>query len=73
VRPPGLDLTLDGASVTTTWESVAGREVGIVPVGGGTHTISGAEPFGLIAYGLGTFTSYAYPAGLNLEQITQVY
>lgn len=70
VRPPELELTLDGAPVTTTWQPVGGQEIGIVPLGGGTHSMSGELPFGMIAYGLGSFTSYAYPAGLNLEQIT---
>jgi hypothetical protein len=70
IRPPGMALTLDGSPVSTSWRGVGGREIGIVPVAGGTHTITGAEPFGMIAYGLGSYTSYAYPAGLNLEQIT---
>ncbi len=39
---------------------------------GGTHYIVGDEPFGMITYGMGSFTSYAYPAGLNLEQITVI-
>jgi hypothetical protein len=73
VRPPGLALTLDGAPVTATWQPVGGKEIGVLLVGGGTHTISGAEGFGLIAYGLGSFTSYATPAGLNLEPITILY
>ena len=72
VRPPALDLTLDGASVSANWEAVGGKEVGIVAVPGGTHTIAGKDKFGMIAYGLGTFTSYAYPAGLDLKKITDV-
>jgi hypothetical protein len=72
IRPPGMELTLDGSPVTATWQAVGGREVGIVPVEGGTHTMVGAMPFGMIAYGLGNFTSYAYPAGLNLNKITDV-
>lgn len=70
VRPPGLALTLDGAAVTASFTAIGGREVAVVPVPGGTHSIVGEEPFGLIAYGLGSFTSYAMPAGLNLEPIT---
>ncbi len=72
VRPPGLPLTLDGAPVSAAWSPIAGREVGIVPVAGGTHAISAADRFGLVSFGLGSFTSYAAPAGLNLEQITVV-
>jgi hypothetical protein len=73
VRPPGLELTLDGAAVSTTWQPIAGREIGVVPVAGGSHTIAGELPFGLVAFGLGSYTSYAYPAGLDLEAITVVY
>lgn len=72
VRPPGLDLVLDGATLSVTWESVGGMEIGTVAVEGGTHTISGADAFGMITFGMGSFTSYAYPAGLNLEQITTI-
>lgn len=72
VRPPGLDLVLDGATLSTSWQSVGGREIAVVPLEGGTHVISGAEEFGMISYGLGEFTSYAYPAGLNLDQITTI-
>ncbi len=70
VRPPGLAITLDGAAMTATWQTVGGSEIGVVPLDGGTHTVSAAEPFGLIAYGLGTYTSYATPAGLDFKPIT---
>ncbi len=72
-RPPGVEVVLDGAPVSTTWSVAGGRELGIVPVNGGTHTMRGAEPFGIIVYGLGQYTSYAYPGGLNLEQITVIF
>lgn len=68
-RPPGVDITLDGSNVSTTWTTVGDREVGIVPLEGGTHQMNGANSFGVIVYGMGQFTSYAYPAGLNLEEI----
>jgi hypothetical protein len=69
-RPPGLAITLDGGPLSTTWQPIGDRELGIVPVAGGTHTMRASEPFGIILYGLGSFTSYAAPGGLNLEQIT---
>lgn len=68
-RIPGVDIQLDGASVSATWQMAGGREVGIATVEGGIHSLTSAEPFGVVIYGLGTYTSYAYPAGLNLEQI----
>jgi hypothetical protein len=73
VRPPGLELTLDGAPVSASWQTIAGREIAVVPLAGGTHTIRGGDAFGLVAYGLGSFTSYATPAGLNLEPITILF
>jgi hypothetical protein len=71
-RPPGLAITLDGAPVSASWQTIGDRELGVVPVPGGTHAMSAAEPFGIILYGLGSFTSYAAPGGLNLEQITVI-
>jgi hypothetical protein len=73
VRPPGMMLTLDMATLSSVpWTPIGGWEIGIVAVEGGTHTIHGDEPFGMITFGMGSFTSYAYPAGLNLEQITVI-
>jgi hypothetical protein len=70
VRPPGLAITLDGAPLSATFTPIGGSEVAVVPLDGGTHTMSAAMPFGIIAYGMGSFTSYATPAGLDLEPIT---
>ncbi len=69
IRPPGLDITIDGGSLSGSFSAVAGREVAIVPVEGGTHQMSASDEFGVIVFGMGQFTSYAYPAGLNLEEI----
>jgi hypothetical protein len=69
IRPPGLDITLDGSSVSGSFSAVGGREVAIVPVEGGTHQMNAGDEFGVIVFGMGQFTSYAYPAGLNLEEI----
>ena len=71
-RPPGLAITLDGNPVTASFQAIGGREIGVVLLDGGTHHISAAMPFGLIAYGLGSYTSYATPAGLDLVPITVV-
>jgi len=69
VRPPGAALTLDGAAVNATWVTVGRFEVARMPIDGGYHRMRGAMRFGLISYGLGFATSYAYPTGLNLEQL----
>ncbi|MAQ19179.1 MAG: hypothetical protein CMN30_30815 [Sandaracinus sp.] len=69
VREPGLAITLDGSPVTATFSSVGGREVATVPVEGGTHTMEAERGFGVFVFGMGQYTSYAYPAGLDLEEI----
>lgn len=69
VRPPGLAITLDGAAVGGSFQSVGGSEIGIVPLAGGTHQMAAPAQFGVIVFGMGRATSYAYPAGLNLEEI----
>lgn len=72
IRPPGLAITLDGAPLTASFQAIGGREIGVALLDGGTHHIAAAMPFGVIAYGLGSYTSYATPAGLDLEPITIV-
>ena len=72
VRSPNANITLDGQAVSATWQAAGSKEVGVVALEGGAHTMVSAEKFGLIAYGLGSFTSYEYPAGLNLDKITNV-
>jgi hypothetical protein len=72
-REPGTEIELDGDAVDPAWTTVGTRELAIVPVGGGVHRAETArgEPFGLIAFGLGSYTSYAYPAGLDLRVILE--
>jgi len=70
VRPPGLTIMLDGAPITAAFTTIGDQEVGVVLLEGGAHAISAEMPFGIIAYGMGSFTSYATPAGLDLEPIT---
>ncbi|MCA9606314.1 MAG: IgGFc-binding protein, partial [Myxococcales bacterium] len=70
IRPPGLEITVDGAPLSVTFTPIGGSEVAVVLLDGGTHTMTAAMPFGLIAYGMGSFTSYATPAGLDLKPIT---
>lgn len=69
VRNPGQAITLDGTAINPTWSPGGDREVGVLPITGGTHRMESADPFGVIVFGMGLFTSYAYPAGLNLEEI----
>ena len=68
-REPGEPIEIDGVVVEAEWVRVGDRELARVPVDGGAHRARASTPFGLIAYGLGTYTSYAYPAGLDLQVI----
>jgi hypothetical protein len=66
-RAPGAAIELDGEPLEAEWTAVGERELAVVPVTGGTHRASAPAPFGLIAFGLGSYTSYAHPAGLDLH------
>ena len=69
---PGTELLMNGSAVSSAWQSAGGWELTTIPIAGGTHTITGSSPFGVMVYGLGITTSYVYPAGLNLEEITEI-
>ena len=47
----------------------SGYSVARHEVAGGPHTIVGADPFGIVVHGYGSYTSYMYPGGLNLATI----
>jgi hypothetical protein len=74
-RPTGATVRLDGVLLDDTtldddWAAIdAMHEVVRVPVEGGTHRIESDENVGVLVFGLGLDTSYAYPAGLELERI----
>jgi hypothetical protein len=72
-RPPGLTVLVDGTPVSVPFTTIGPSEVGVVPLAGGTHSMTAEDGFGIIAYGLGSFTSYATPAGLNLEPINILF
>ncbi len=69
IRSEAQQITLDGREVSVTWNPLGDREWGILPIDGGTHSMDSVDEFGVIVYGLGQQTSYAYPAGLNLNEI----
>ena len=67
IRAPGQNVNLDGGLLSASWTPVGEFEWAIVPIEGGAHRLTAETPFGAISYGLGTYTSYAYPTGLDLE------
>jgi hypothetical protein len=70
-RSAGDAVTLDGEAIDG-FRSVgaSGMETTRVAVPPGAHRMEGAGPFGIVVYGVGAHTSYAYPGGLDLRQIT---
>jgi hypothetical protein len=64
-------VLLDGMALTTPWVPVGGSGFvsTTVDVVGGSHTINASGVFGITVYGVGDYTSYMYPGGLDLEKI----
>lgn len=68
--PSGATVTLDGTQVTGFAPlGGTGMSVAQVSIPSGQHSISSDQPFGIVVYGFGTYTSYVYPGGLDLEAI----
>jgi len=68
VSREGAVVVLDGEEVTMTSEDgIASADVAIAP---GYHVIRGDQPLGIQVYSLADFTSYMYPGGLNLFEVS---
>ncbi len=73
----GTTITLDGSPVTAspTPVGVSGYRVIRVPLprgGSGAHVLVADKPVGVQVIGYGSFTSYQYPAGMNLAHIAPI-
>ena len=72
----GAQVTLDGSSVGATPTPISGTTYGILRlplmtgVAGGAHMLTSAQPVGLQVMGYGSYTSYMYPGGLDLQHIS---
>jgi hypothetical protein len=73
VLPTGATITLDGAPLPATPSPTnATWSVARVTLGAGqngAHVMTGSKPFGVQVIGYGSYTSYQYPAGLDLALI----
>ncbi len=69
IREPGSPVTLDGAPIAGPWTRIGAHELRVLEVDGGVHRLRGDRDVGAMVYGLGKDTSYAYPAGMDLERI----
>jgi hypothetical protein len=66
-------VRLDGVAIDQALFKPVGATPGwataIVPVTDGFHKLEADVPFGIVSYGYDCRVSYAYPGGLNLEEI----
>jgi hypothetical protein len=70
--PDGAEVTLDGNPIPAAeFRSIgsSGHGVAKLAIAGGSHSISSASQFGIAVYGVGSYTSYMYPGGLDLKSI----
>jgi IgGFc binding protein len=75
IAPTGTSITLDGTAVTTAPTAVGASGFGVIrtelgPGTGGAHVLVASNPVGLQVMGYGAYTSYTYPGGLDLKQIS---
>ncbi|MBK8254211.1 MAG: IgGFc-binding protein [Polyangiaceae bacterium] len=74
VQPLTASLTLDGATpsgpVTPISSGFGIARIQLGPGNGGAHVLTSTEPVGIQVIGYGTYTSYQYPGGLNLSEIS---
>lgn len=77
VAPLGAVVVIDGLSLQTRAAHPIADGYGVMrvalngvnPAGLGAHVLSASAPVGAQVLGYGAYTSYQYPAGLNLKQI----
>jgi hypothetical protein len=73
IAPAGTTVEVDGTLLTPPDFSPigdSGKGVARLPLSKQPyHRASAAEPFGLVVYGYGKYTSYMYPGGLDLAKI----
>lgn len=77
VAPSSATVTVDGVDVDAAQFQTIGSSgysvirLALSNAGDGNHTIVGSKPVGVTVYGYGQVTSYWYPGGLNLNDLTK--
>jgi hypothetical protein len=70
VHKSGSFPSLDGTPIAGDTVDIAGEWARTnLEITGGVHDISSTDPFGIEVYGVGSYTSYMYPGGLDLNKI----
>ncbi len=68
IHPTGAYPVLDGTPVSgDTAEVAGGYSRTNLSISSGIHTMESDEEFAITVYGVGSYTSYMYPGGLDLE------
>jgi hypothetical protein len=72
VMPTNATVTLDNGTPVLGSSQPVGPDFKVVwlPVTPGKHHIESTSRFGIKVYGIARYTSYMYPGGLDLEQIS---
>jgi hypothetical protein len=77
IAPSGATVTIDGTAVSG-YSAIGSSGYGVAHVSlcansaagcTGVHSASSPQPFGIEVYGYGSYTSYMYPGGLNLNRL----
>jgi hypothetical protein len=69
----GKEVKLDGVPVAGfTPVPGTGMMTARIEVGKGQHDLASDQPFGVVSYGFGVYTSYMYPAGLDFKRINEL-
>ncbi len=72
IAPTGASLRIDGQPVLNSFTPIgaSGYEYAQIMIPAGAHHVTSMDaPFGITVSGLGSFTSYLYVGGLNLNEI----
>lgn len=70
IHKQGSFPSLDGLSIAGDTVDIAGGYSRTnLEIAGGIHDIESPNPFGIMVYGVGNYTSYMYPGGLDLKDV----
>jgi hypothetical protein len=70
VHPLGAYPLLDGTAIAGDTVEITGEWARTnLQITGGVHDISSDVAFGIEVYGVGSYTSYMYPGGLDLKEV----
>ncbi|MBK7583186.1 MAG: IgGFc-binding protein [Myxococcales bacterium] len=74
VAPESASIQIDGNPVTANKHSIGSAyavlRVKLGPGNGGAHVLVADQPVGIQVMGYGTFTSYQYPGGADIQRIS---